>query len=245
MADSWLRLLARGFGQLLYPNSCWQCGQALPPESRAFCPECRLACFRDQGPACPRCGTTVGPHTAVAAGCPACRTEAFAFESVFRLGLYESGLRDLVLRLKGNTSQGLAELVGELWAEALAPKLPAGQWQAVAPVPLHWWRRWRRGYNVCDVLAHALARELGAPCLVGALRQVRPTQRQATLKGPERRANVAGAFAARRRVRLAGLSILLVDDVMTTGSTADAAARALLAAGARRVGVAVLARAAH
>jgi predicted amidophosphoribosyltransferase len=109
--------------------------------------------------------------------------------------------------------------------------------------PLHWWRHWQRGHNQSEALARALARRLGVPCRPRWLRRVRHTPRQ-TQQPPSARAdNVRGAFRARRGAPLAGTTVLLVDDVLTTGSTASEAARALRAAGAGRVVVAVLGRA--
>jgi predicted amidophosphoribosyltransferase len=108
-------------------------------------------------------------------------------------------------------------------------------------VPLHWWRRWRRGYNQSEALARRVARTLSSTCRPQALRRVRNTGPQTAQTLAGRRANVRGAFRARRGVEVGGKTILLVDDVLTTGSTCHEAARALCAAGAGRVVVAVLA----
>jgi ComF family protein len=133
----------------------------------------------------------------------------------------------------------LVSVVGEL----------GGGWDVVVPVPLHWRRRWRRGYNQADRIARSLAARLGVPCRA-ALRRRRATRPQVGLPRTERLLNPRGAFAPRRRSvfgagpaadrSLAGRRVLLVDDVVTSGGTMGAAAEALLAAGAERVaGVAV------
>jgi uncharacterized protein (TIGR03000 family) len=131
-----------------------------------------------------------------------------------------------------------------LWVQGTAarPQLLALKAEVVVPVPLHWWRRWRRGYNQSAALAYGLAAGLKLSCQPGWLRRIRntPPQTSQTLAG--RRENVRGAFRARTGVPLRGRSVLLVDDVMTTGATASEAARALRAGGAARVVVAVLAR---
>jgi ComF family protein len=175
-------------------------------------------------------------------GCSACRDESLPFEAAVRLGRYDGPLRDVILRMKHHTGEALAELLGELWADRVGPRLLALQPEVVVPVPLHWWRRWRRGYNQSAALAHSLADRLKLPCHPGWLRRIRntPPQTSQTLAG--RRENVRGAFRARYGVPLRQRSVLLVDDVMTTGATASEAARALLKGGAARVLVAVLAR---
>ena len=232
MGDSFWRTLGRGLLQIVYPNSCWVCGQAIPPETHAFCPPCRAAVFTDPKPSCRRCAATVGPFVNTADGCVRCRAESFAFDGAMRLGTYEGPLRDVILRLKHAHNEGLAEIVAAAWAEcSLDAWRPLGI-AAVVPVPLHWLRRWQRGYNQSEAIARTLAHALGVPC-----------QTQANLSLTARRENVRGAFEPRRGVALKGQTVLLVDDVMTTGSTVHEVARALRKGGAGRVIVAVLARA--
>jgi ComF family protein len=112
--------------------------------------------------------------------------------------------------------------------------------QAVVPVPLHWWRRWRRGFNQSAILARRVARKLNVPFLPRVLRRIRPTRRQTEVTPAARRENVRGAFRAVSHPALRDRSVLLIDDVMTTGSTAGEAAKALRSAGAKSVIVAVL-----
>jgi ComF family protein len=145
--------------------------------------------------------------------------------------------------MKHETGAGLAERLGELWAAHAQGRLRAIQAEAIVPVPLHWWRRWQRGYNQSEALADALATHLGIPCQRGWLRRIRLTLQQTQQTPHARRRNVRGAFRASNDCALRGRSILLVDDVLTTGSTASEAARALRKAGAAQVTVAVLARA--
>jgi predicted amidophosphoribosyltransferase len=106
-----------------------------------------------------------------------------------------------------------------------------------------WWRHWQRGYNQSEALARALARRLGVPCRPRWLRRVRHTPHQTQQPPSARAGNVRDAFRARRGAPVTGATVLLVDDVLTTGSTASEAARALRAAGAARVVAGVLARA--
>jgi len=229
--------------QILYPGNCHLCGTLLAPDVVSFCPSCRTGLTADPLPACPHCAGTVGPYVQLSDGCVSCHKESFAFETAVRLGPYEGVLREAVLRLKQHRREGLAELLGELWAHHASERFHSLAADVIVPVPLHRWRRWRRGYNQSEALARGIANRLKIPCHPSWLRRLRNTPDQ-TLQSPGgRRENVRGAFRAKRRAPLKGMRILLVDDVMTTGSTAHEAARALRAAGAAPVMVAVLARA--
>jgi ComF family protein len=143
--------------------------------------------------------------------------------------------------MKHRSGEATAECLGRLWARHHADRFRTLGAQVVIPVPLHWWRHFRRGYNQAEALAAAIAVRLKVEHRPGWLRRVRPTPSQAQLAKSARRTNVRGAFRAARRARLAGRTVLLVDDVLTTGSTAGEAARALRQAGAAAVHVAVLA----
>jgi ComF family protein len=129
----------------------------------------------------------------------------------------------------------------------LARALPREQnFDLIVPMPLHWRKRWQRGFNQAELLAGEISRRTNTP-LRNALRRVRATQSQAGLTSAKRRENVSGAFQASRRAKnraaLEGGRVLLIDDVMTTGATAAACARALKRGGARQVTLLTLARA--
>jgi ComF family protein len=250
MATVWLERLARGgrelgqgLLQLLYPGCCLGCGQALAPACRHFCPACRAGLLSDPHRSCPRCAASVGPFARLDGGCANCRGQPLPFHAALRLGPYEKPLRDLVVRLKHHSGEGLAEVLGEEWAAHAAAQFAALQVEVVVPVPLYWLRRLTRGYNQSAAVAGGLARVLGLPCRPWWLRRVRNTPKQVGQSFAARQKNVRGAFRARRAAPVAGRSVLLVDDVMTTGATLGEAARALRAAGAARVAVAALARA--
>jgi ComF family protein len=237
------RELTHGLLQLLYPQACGVCGRLLAPARSPFCDRCRTALTADPHRTCPRCAATVGPYVDVTNGCVHCRDTPFHFERVLRVGPYEGLLQQVVLRLKHRSGEGLAELLGELWAEHAEASLRAAGASAVVPVPLHWRRRWARGYNQSEALARGVAVRLGLPCRSAWLRRLRHTPLQPLQSPTARRDNVRGAFRACRGGHLRGQTVLLVDDVLTTGSTCSEAARALRAAGAATVVVAVLARA--
>lgn len=232
--------IGQGLVNLLYLPACPACHQPLPGETE-FCAACRALLLNDRHLTCPRCASTIGPYSALDHGCHRCRETPLAFERVIRLGTYDGLLRDLILRMKQASGEGLAERMGRLWAEHHAERLRELKAELVIPVPLHWVRRWLRGYNQSEVLARGLASALDLPCRPGWLRRIRHTVMQRSLSGAERRDNVRGAFRARSAAFLKDRTVLLVDDVLTTGSTASEAAKALRQGGAARVVVAVLA----
>lgn len=233
--------VGRGLLHLLYPGVCHLCGRPTEIGAGDFCPDCRTALVTDPHPTCVRCASTLGPNLPPAPDCTRCRGESYQFERVIRLGPYEGLRRDAVLRMKHAYHEGLTEAVGDLWAAAAIGPLKAIGANAVVPVPLHWRRRWRRGYNQATALARSLASGLQIPCRDRWLRRVRATPFQTDVATSSRRANVRGAFRAKADPNLKGQTVLLVDDVLTTGGTASEAARALRAAGAARVVVAVMA----
>lgn len=235
--------IGQGMLQLLYPGACSLCGRPLPAEESYFCASCRVALTRDEHTICPRCATTVGPYVNIDGSCTHCRKLTFHFERVVRLGSYEGLLREAILRMKHAAGETLAESLGELWAETAEAPLRSCGAEVVMPVPLHWWRRWSRGYNQSEALAEAVAARLKLPCRPGWLRRIRNTPLQTQQTATGRRTNVHGAFRAGFRCKVQGRTVLLVDDVLTTGSTCSEAARALREAGAARVFVAVLGRA--
>jgi ComF family protein len=124
----------------------------------------------------------------------------------------------------------------------LASALPRDQkFDVVVPMPLHWRRKWQRGFNQAELLARRTARRCGIP-VANAVRRIRPTSAQAGLSNAQRRENVAGAFRFKTRRAIQGRRVLLIDDVMTTGATASACALALKRGGAASVTLLALAR---
>jgi ComF family protein len=174
--------------------------------------------------------------------CAHCAASQSAIDRGRAIGSYDGALRDIVHALKYGKRQSVARRLGRLMRQH-APDLLDGADIAV-PVPLHWWRRQRRGFNQAELLA----RQLGLP-VCRLLQRVRRTRPQVDLPARERHANVEGAFALRwretwqgpewlrRRVTtpLEGLTVVLVDDVSTTGATLEACATVLKRAGANQV----------
>jgi len=173
--------------------------------------------------------------------CPLCRLGVRGFDAAYCFGSYEGVLRELVHIYKYGRVRTMARPLVDLLSRALARD---EHYDLVTPVPLHWRRRWERGFNQAELLARDIARRSGIR-FTAVLRRVRSTAAQAGLSNTDRRRNVAAAFACRRTLRagaLQGKRVLLIDDVMTTGSTATACARVLKQAGAARVALLTVAR---
>lgn len=164
------------------------------------------------------------------------------FDLAYSFGFYEGTLRAMIHLFKYSGMKPLAERLSGLLLRALPLNEP---YDLVIPMPLHWRRRWKRGFNQAKLLARHVARRRGIPML-DAVRRVRATATQAGLTNSNRRKNVSGAFRVAARYKkngaLSGKRILLIDDVMTTGATGASCARALKRAGARSVTLLTLAR---
>lgn len=241
MTAQWAKTIGQAFRYWLLPGACLACHRLLAIDQDSLCTECDRILSSDDGPVCQRCSGSVGPGLDTSEGCHQCRQERWNFDRVVRLGAYGGPLRDLLLRMKQPSGESLAEVVGRRWAEQMCPKLAGHRMDLVVPVPLHRRRQRERGFNVAEYLAVALAEKLGVAYHTTWLRRVRHDPPQTDLSPSQRRANVRGAFAGCPDHRLRGKSIVLVDDVLTTGSTAHEAARPLRDAGAASIIVAVVA----
>jgi ComF family protein len=170
--------------------------------------------------------------------CALCRSGLRGFDAAYCFGAYEGPLRELVHLFK---YAGMKPLSGP-FARLMSAAVPLDQaFDLVVPVPLHWRRKWKRGFNQSHLLARALAAKYGIR-LAQPLRRGKPTPSQAGLTNAMRRTNVAGAFDMKRGQSVEGYRVLLVDDVMTTGATGSACAFVLKRAGAKYVALLTLAR---
>jgi ComF family protein len=196
-----------------------------------------------EAPACDGCGLPFGYEIGPGgARCPACEAKPHAFARARAACLYDEHSRDLILQFKHADRLDLARLFS-LWLSRAAADL-VEEADAVVPVPMHPLRLIRRRYNQAAEIARPLAKRAGLPYWPGALKRKRAGESQAGKSGSGRLRNVQGAYACAPGWdrRLSGKRILVVDDVMTTGATAEACAKALIKAGAARVDVAVIAR---
>lgn len=227
---------------LLLPRQCPGC-RRYDPEARPLCLSCSGKVLAEVAtPYCPRCGTTAPDALAPKdEGCGFCPTPVPRFDPIVRLGRYRHCLRAMVRSAKFNGNQGLCRHLGRLLASRAAANGALQTLQGVQPIAMHWSRRLRRGVDHAELLAETIADELDLPMLLSLVR-VRNTPPQAFLPRSRRMENMKNAFESRKTSAIRDRHILLVDDVITSGATADEAARTLLRAGAGRVSLAVVAR---
>lgn len=214
------RIAERLLAEIL-PADCLLCGTPLP--------------WRQSGGVCLPCWSLL-PWS------PGLRPGRGPLEAVVWAGDYSGSIRRLIRALKFEGRDHLGPLLGRQVTRRLAPalRLRGPRIDLVLPVPLHWWRRYRRGYNQAEPLAAPLAEALGAPLAIDLLRRRRAGRRQLGLSRRDRLRALRGCYAASPAV--AGKIVLVVDDVLTTGATLLACAAALRRAGAAGVIGCVVAR---
>lgn len=231
-----LAAMGRAAIDLLYPPACLACA-ASTSDPHALCAACWRAMPFIARPYCERLGTPFAVDTGNGAISPAAMADPPVFSRARAVARYDGPARDLVHRLKYGDRLDLAPAMGAWMAAAGHELLDADA--VLVPVPLHRWRLWRRRHNQAAVLAASVARAAGRPVSHDLLLRVRATRPQVGLSRNERANNLSGAFRASPVAPglIGGRRVVLVDDVMTTGATAAAAARVLLRAGAAQVDV--------
>ncbi len=236
--------LAAAFAPLVdfvFPPRCPVCGAAIGNQA-GLC----LACWSDLEipgePACATCQRPLGVENAgETARCAPCLAAPPRHGGIYAATLYGPVPRSIVLAFKHGGRIAYAPMMARL----MAARLPVrDETPLIVPVPLHRWRLWRRGYNQAALLAGELAKLGHGDLLVDAMRRTRHTPALGGLGRKARARTMRGAIALapRQAQRLAGRSIVLVDDVLTSGATTDACVAALLRAGAREVRIACFAR---
>lgn len=229
--------------EFVYPPACLLCDCELPSgtdRQSALCTQCVTKLTVSTENPCQRCGARAGPYVDATKNCAVCKDEKFAFNEVVRLGLYHDEMRVACLRAKNPSGGLLAQTLADLLVHIQEARLSNQPFDAVVPVPEHWFKRWTRSQYAAETIARRLSSRLKVRLATGILAKVRWTPKQAKSSPVERRQQQKDAFHVRGS-SLKGQSILLVDDILTTGGTAHAAARELKRAGAKRVVVAVIA----
>jgi ComF family protein len=237
--STFARSAARIIIDFALPPRCTGCG-VIVPEEHSFCLGCWSQLVFLGEPCCTRCGLPFEHDGSGEAECGACLADPLRFDRVRAAVAYGDIPRKVALKLKYGGRPGVAETMARL----IERHLPRGCDAIVAPVPLHRWRIWKRGYNQAGLIASALARRSGMPPMLDLLERKKATPYLRGMGPRERRLAVRGAFAVaeKRRAALAGRSVILVDDVFTSGATANACAAALKRAGAGEVSLLCWAR---
>lgn len=222
---------------LFFPPHCAGCQRI----GHLLCPHCLETMRPLTVPLCQHCGTPLPVPGAI---CAICQHQRLALDGLRSLHLHQGPLRSAIHALKYIGQQRLAEPLGQLLAEAFTHY--GLHSEAIIPLPLHVQRQRERGFNQACLLARICAERLRLPCLNNFVIRQRATRAQVGLNAYQRRQNVAGAFALAPGVQPGTLpyrSVLLIDDVCTTGATLEACAALLYSAGLRKIQALVLAQA--
>lgn len=242
--------LWQGLAKALCPDACMACGRLLPPDegrpgsvSSALCAPCAESIRAVAGPLCVSCGAVFAGQEGPDHLCQACMDRKNHFSRARAEGLYEGGLASAVKRYKYGKRLWMAEPLSLMLENACSRHFPGEAFDLVMPVPLFPARlRWR-GFNQVQAMLVCWEKRKSLPGrLANGLSRIRATLPQAGLGGKERARNVRGAFRVEAETEIKGRTVLLVDDVYTTGATAREAARTLIRAGAGQVDVLTIAR---
>jgi len=230
------------FLDLLYPPHCAICLKSTPTGEH-LCTTCREKAPGISAPFCDTCSMPFSGQIDGAFTCPNCRERRFRFTCAVACYRSRDDVRELIHRFKYNGKVHLRSVLVDWLAETLDdPRLQTPPCDRIVPVPLHSTRERERGFNQARILAEGLARRRGIP-LFDCMKRIRYTTTQTIFDRDERMENLRGAFQMRQHADVRNLHLLLIDDVLTTGSTVDECARVLMNAGAASVRVATVARA--
>lgn len=229
---------------ILYPRRCPICHDIVTPRGHLICPDCLKKVSFVQEPTCLCCGKEIASEEIEY--CYDCSHHPRSFSGGFALAVYDSVMRESIRRFKNGGRMEYADWYAEALWQQYGQQLGKLDIDAVVPVPLHRSRRNERGYNQAELLAGRLAKRLQVPMYPKMLKRTRKTTAQKYLGGRERQRNLEAVFALGGQAKaghglLVGKSlvngkvILLVDDIYTTGGTAEACTRVLLDAGAQAV----------
>jgi len=230
----------QGFNQLFWPVVCMNCCASITEGDNNLCRDCwdkLLICTG--GNYCRRCGRDTSKFGLLAGACPDCQGKEVYFDCIARAGIYEHTLRKMILSFKNGRTE-LNSVLSFLANSALQGSGFISDVELLVPVPLHWTRRFVRGYNQSHILVKKLKHSIAK--ISTDLVRIRRTKSQPAMASPAaRKKNVAGAFAVRYGHDFAGRKVCLVDDIKTTGATLNECSKTLKQAGASKVFALVLA----
>lgn len=234
--------LLEGLGDLLFPHNCILCSQYVPDKSRPqLCSHCLAAIEFNEPPFCLRCSRHLDVYTSDGL-CATCLRYPIAFDLAWGTVSYNPPVQKLLHLFKYQQRTMVRKIFRHLVHEFYGRyHPPLTMFDYIMPVPLHPVRLRERGFNQAQLIAQILHEQCSIPILLNSLCRVKPTNPQSFLGQKERWTNLQGAFRMKNNFNINNSSILLIDDLLTTGATASAAAQTLKEAGAKRVGLFVIA----
>ncbi len=235
---------------LIYPATCVGCDEALSVSPihvddgfhSNWCDDCWIRLPESCERGCPKCGSFIKRPRAFGGRCALCRDLPLRFDSAVALGNYHGMLKRMVLELKRDMNEALTFQLGRLLGLRLMQQEFFNASDFLVPVPIHWQRRFQRGFHAACVIAEGVHSSTGVPVESGMLRCERLTEKQGTLSGQKRFTNVKDAFKLKSLVTVEGANIVIVDDVMTSGATLSELAKMFRKSGAASVHCAMVAR---
>ncbi len=232
----WAKSLYDDFKEFLSPSACLCCGRERDFADLLLCPECTgklNAKNSGSGPVCPFCGNIAGANL----NCRFC-AENQSLDFYF-WGIYDNELKECILKFKFHGAVELGRRLSEMAGTSLAERMAQNNYDLIVPLPLHRTRKRERQFNQSDMIAESISKMLGIELGRNMLLRTKSTRQQAKLPEQDRWNNVKGAFeiANGSRDLLKGSSILLVDDIVTTGATIHEASLPLLESGIKRLDV--------
>ena len=235
---------AQRMADLIYPAHCVTCqANLLERDEIGLCNECRAELAPPVLGWCQRCSAPLSGFAIEATQCVHCYQESYPWTQAVALARYQGQLARAVVRTKSPRNEPLALALARLFFDRRGEQLEQLGSDIVMPIPMHWTRRLRSGANGPELVAEVLSAKLGLPLRAGWLKRRKLTPRQTELTRRERLLRQKNSFRLSRRADVEGRTILLVDDVLTSGATTSEAAKVLLKSGAQAVYVVVIARA--
>lgn len=229
-----------------YPRHCLHCEKSLVDQSPLLlCRDCQGVLCNPDLNVCQKCSATLGPYVRSETGCLHCLSDNPVFLNATSLGAYSGELRRACVQSKLAKNSLYTQVLTQLLCETRETLLKSFQVDLVLPVPQHWRDRLMSATHGPDEIAWTIGRFLKVPADTHILNKVKLTPKQHQLTGTKRRQNLQGCFSVNPTAKLHNLRVLLVDDVLTTCTTANRLSQAILNAGAESVHVAILARTLH
>lgn len=228
---------------LLYPEVCQLCNAARATPGQGYvCTACQAQARYIEPPFCDRCGLPFEGQITQVFECSNCLGTRWYFSRARSAAIAKDTVLEAIHRYKYNNGLCVEPFLADLLMSRAVPDLAGGEWDCLVPVPLHHVKEREREFNQAERLARHLGKALALPVRTDLLDRVEPTKTQTRLSREERQENVRKAFQLRPRAQAQGLRIVLIDDVLTTGSTTNACARRLMEGRAAEVCVWTVAR---